>query len=173
MDLILDALLIIGLRLIDVSIGTVRIILLTRGSRWRASIIGFFETLIWVFAVTLVLQQLDDPVRMVAYAVGFGLGTALGATLERMVAVGSVLVQVVAPVGSPSTAQVLRTEGLRVTEINGEGRDGAVRLVITVVPRRKLRDVLRIVERINPAAFVTTEDVAVNDLWRRASAVRK
>jgi len=173
MDLILDSLLIIGLRLIDVSIGTVRIILLTRGSRWRASIIGFFETLIWVFAVTLVLQQLDDPVRMVAYAVGFGLGTALGATLERMVAVGSVLVQAVAPVGSPSSAQALRDEGLRATESNGEGRDGAVRLVIAVVPRRKLRDVLAVIERVNPAAFVTTEDVAVTELWRRASAVRK
>jgi uncharacterized protein YebE (UPF0316 family) len=173
MDLLFDCVLIVVLRLADVSIGTVRIILLTRGSRWRASGIGFVETLIWVFAVTIVLRELNDPVRMVAYAFGFGLGTLLGVTVERWLAVGTVLVQVVAPVTSPSSAPALREEGLRVTELNGEGRDGPVRMLISVVPRRKVARVLQVVERVNPAAFVTTEDVAVPQLWRRASAVRK
>jgi uncharacterized protein YebE (UPF0316 family) len=173
MDLLIDSLLIIALRLTDVSIGTLRIILLTRGSKWRAAGIGFVETLIWVFAVTIVLRELDDPVRMVAYAAGFGLGTLLGVSLERRLAVGTVLVQVMAPVSSPSSAEALRAEGLRVTELNAQGRDGAVRMIFCVVPRRKLRLVLDTVHRVNPAAFVTTEDVAVAQLWRRASSVRK
>jgi uncharacterized protein YebE (UPF0316 family) len=84
MDLLFDCLLIVALRLADVSIGTVRIVLLTRGSRWRAGAMGFVEPLIWVFAVTLVLQNLNDPVRMVAYAVGFGLGTVLGVTVDSL-----------------------------------------------------------------------------------------
>ncbi len=173
MELLADSLLIIALRLADVSIGTVRIILLARGSRWRAAGIGVVETLIWVFTVTLVIQELDDAVRMIAYALGFGLGTLLGVTLERRLAVGTVLVQIVAPVSSPSSAHALREMGLRVTELNGEGRDGAVRMVISVVPRRTVPAVLKLVEQVNPAAFVTTEDVAVAQPWRRASAVRK
>jgi uncharacterized protein YebE (UPF0316 family) len=173
MELLRDSLLIILLRLTDVSIGTVRIILLTRGSRWRASGIGFVETLIWVFAVTLVLQDLHDPVRMVAYAAGFGLGTVLGVTIERWLAIGTVLVQSVAPVSSPSSAVRLRAEGYRVTELNGEGLEGGVRLVITVVPRRRVNQVLELIDEVNPSAFVTTGDVAMPQLWRRASAVRK
>jgi len=173
MDLLVDSMLIIALRLADVSIGTVRIILLTRGSRWRAAGIGFVETLIWVFAVTLVVQELDDPVRMVAYAGGFAAGTLLGVTIERWLAIGNVLVQAVAPVASPSSAEALRDAGFRVTELNGAGRDGEVRIVFAVLARRRLRHALAIIERVNPAAFVTTEDIAVAQLWRRASAVRK
>jgi uncharacterized protein YebE (UPF0316 family) len=173
MELLIESLLIVLLRLTDVSIGTVRIILLTRGSRWRASGIGFVETLIWVFAVTLVLQDLNDPVRMVAYAAGFGLGTLLGVTIERWLAIGTVLVQAVAPVSSPSSAVRLRAEGFRVTELNGEGLEGGVRLVISVVPRRKVARVVELIETVNPSAFVTTEDVAMPQVWRRSSSVRK
>jgi len=173
MELLIESLLIVLLRLTDVSIGTVRIILLTRGSRWRASGIGFVETLIWVFAVTLVLRELNDPVRMVAYSAGFGLGTLLGVTIERWLAIGTVLVQAVAPVSSPSSATRLRAEGFRVTELNGEGLEGGVRMIITVVPRRRLRQVLQLVGEVNPSAFVTTEDVAMPQVWRRAPSVRK
>ncbi len=173
MDLLFDSLLIVVLRLADVSLGTVRIILLTRGSRWRPGAIGFAETLIWVVAVTLVVQELNDPARMVAYAAGFALGTVLGVTIERWLAIGNVLVQAFAPYQSPSSAGPLREAGFRVTELNGEGRDGGVRIVVLAVPRRRLRSVLEIIEHGNPAAFVTVEDIAIAQLWRRASAVRK
>ena len=83
MDLFLIALMIFGLRLVDVSLGTLRIVFLTRGEAWRAGLIGFLESLVWVFAVTLVLKHLDDPVRMIAFAAGFGAGTFVGMTIER------------------------------------------------------------------------------------------
>jgi len=170
-DLMLDALLIVGLRVVDVSIGTVRIILLTRGSRWRASGLGFVEVLIWVFAVALVVQELNDPVRMIAFAVGFSLGTLLGATVERRLAIGNVLVQAVAPVASPSSAAALRSCGFRVTEINGEGRDGEVRLVVLALPRRELKTALGTIRAINPAAFVTITDIALAPQLQPSMAV--
>lgn len=172
LDLIGATALIIALRIADVSLGTIRIILLSRGSRWRSSIIGFFEALIWVFAFAIVVRDLDDPARMVAYATGYALGTLVGATLERRLAIGTVVVQAVAPVASPSSAPLLRDAGFAVTELNGEGRDGAVRMVMTVIPRRKLKQVTRIIEEANPAAFVTTGFVGLST-QRRASSVRK
>jgi uncharacterized protein YebE (UPF0316 family) len=172
MDLILEALLIVVLRMADVSIGTIRIILLTRGSRWRASGLGFIEVLIWVFAVALVVQDLDDPVRMIAFAIGFSLGTLLGATIERWLAIGSVLVQAAAPVTSPSSAEDLRSRGFRVTEVNGEGRDGEVRIVVLVLPRKDLRTALRTIQSVNPAALVTVTDVAIAPQWQQPSWVR-
>ena len=172
MELMLEALLIVVLRMVDVSIGTIRIILLTRGSRWRASGLGFVEVLIWVFAVALVVQELDDPVRMVAFALGFSLGTLLGATIERWLAIGTVLIQAVAPVTSPSSAQALRSCGFRVTEVNGEGRDGEVRLVVLVLPRRELKTALSTIQSTNPAALVTVADVALAPQWQQPSWVR-
>jgi uncharacterized protein YebE (UPF0316 family) len=174
MTIVLDILLIIGLRLIDVSLGTLRIMLLTRGSRWRSSLIGFFESLTWVTAATIVLRDLDDPVRMVAFAFGFAAGTFLGASVERAIAVGSAVVHIVGPVGSPSTAFDLRAAGFGATVLNGEGMDGDVRMTFTVVPRRRVREVMDIVRRVNPAAFISVQDVRTTDTApRAATAVRK
>ncbi len=172
MSILLNVLFIIGLRLIDVPLGTLRIMLLTRGSRWRSGLVGFLESLTWVTAATLVLREVDDPVRMVAFATGFGLGTILGVSLERWLAPGTAVVQVVSPVASPEVAPELRSQGFGVTVLNGEGRDGDVRISLSVIPRRQLRQVLQTVRSTNPDAFTTIEDVFM-PRWPRASAVRK
>lgn len=172
MDTVLSALAIVGLRLVDVSLGTLRIMLLTRGSRWRSGIIGFFESLTWVTAASIVLRDLDDPVRMVAFAFGFAAGTVLGVSLERWLAIGTSVVHAVSPAETATAADALRAAGYRVTVLGGEGRDGEVRMAFTVVPRRRSRQVLDIVHRADPSAFVTIEDVRATPL-RGATAVRK
>jgi uncharacterized protein YebE (UPF0316 family) len=172
METVIGFLAIVGLRLIDVSLGTLRIMLLTRGSRWRSGLIGFFESLTWVTAASIVLRDLNDPVRMVAFAVGFAAGTVLGASLERLLAIGTTVVHAVSPGTTAAAADALRDAGYRVTVLGGEGRDGEIRMAFTVVPRRQARQVLSIVHRSDPAAFVTVEDVRSAPL-RAATAVRK
>lgn len=174
MDLFLSALLIFGLRLVDVSLGTFRIVLLTRGEGWKAGLIGFVESLTWVFAVSQVLRDLDDPVRMLGFAAGFGAGTLLGVAMERWLAMGTRIVRVIAPVDTPQAADALRAAGYAVTVLNGEGLQGDVRLAFSVVPRRKLKEVLAIVEEINPQAFVTFEQVRLAPGgYRSSTSVRK
>lgn len=174
MDIFLSALLIFGLRLVDVSLGTLRIVMLTRGSGWKAGLVGFFESLTWVFAASQVLGSLDDPVRMVAFALGFGAGTYLGVTIEGWLAMGTNIVRIVAPVDSPQAAPVLRENGFAATVLNGEGLHGDVRLTLTVVPRRRLRHVLELVYGANPASFVTFEHVRLPPSgYRSSSSVRK
>jgi uncharacterized protein YebE (UPF0316 family) len=173
-DLFLSVLLIFSLRLVDVSLGTLRIVLLTRGDAWKAGIVGFLESLTWVFAVSQVLRNLDDPVRMIGFAAGLGAGTLLGVLIERWIAMGTTIVRVVAPIESPQAASDLRAAGYAVTVLNGEGRVGDVRLAITVVPRRRVRSVLGIIYRANPAAFVTFESVRIPPSgFRTATSVRK
>ena len=109
-----------------------------------------------------------------SFAAGFGAGTLLGVTIERWVAMGTSIVRIVAPVDSPQSAVPLREAGFGVTVFNGEGLQGDVRLALTVVPRRRLREVLGIVYRANPAAFVTIQHVKVARAgYRSATAVRK
>ncbi|MCB2223000.1 MAG: DUF2179 domain-containing protein [Actinobacteria bacterium] len=174
MDLFLSALLIFGLRLVDVSLGTIRIVLLTRGDAWKAGLVGFVESLTWVVAVSQVLGNLNDPVRMLGFAAGFGTGTFVGVMIERWLAMGTYVVRIVAPVSSPQAADALRAAGYPVTVFNGEGRDGEVRLAMSVVRRRQTKDVLRIVYEANPAAFVTFEHARLPSAsLRAATSVRK
>jgi len=170
MSLFLGALLIFGLRLIDVSLGAIRIVMVVRGERWIAGLLGFFESLTWVVAAGLVFSNLDSPVRMVSYAAGFGAGTVLGSTVERKIAIGKSVMRVITAVEAPEVAPALRDAGFGVTVVNAEGRKGEVRLAFTVIPRRRAREVLSIVYAVNPDAFVTIEDVSTPEVHARRSS---
>lgn len=154
---LLGSLVIVVLRIADVALGTLRIAMLVRGRRRLAGTFSFFEALVWLLAAAQVLTNLDSPVQFVAYAVGYALGTVLGVSLERWIAIGDTLLRVVAPVDSARSADLLREAGFVVTELNARGRDGEVRIILTVIPRRRMKQALRIVADANPEAFVTFE----------------
>ncbi|MFA5550867.1 MAG: DUF5698 domain-containing protein [Trueperaceae bacterium] len=157
LSLVLSALLIFALRIVDVSLGTLRIGFLVRGERRLAGLFGFFESLIWLIAAAQVLSNLDSPLKFVAYAAGYAAGTMLGVSIERWLAIGETIMRVVAPVDSPSVEESLRGAGFYVTVLNARGRDGDVRVSFSVLPRRRMQQALKIVSSINPQAFVTFE----------------
>ena len=175
LETILGAALIFAMRVVDVSIGTVRMITLMRGRVGLAAFMGFFESLTWVIAASVVFSNLGDPLRVIAFAGGFGMGVLVGGMVERRIAMGTAFVRIVAPLHTPEVALRLRSEGYAVTVLNAEGRDGEVRLSFLVIPRRKVKEALAIVHSINPDAFVTVEEVHLPDLerMRRAATVRK
>jgi uncharacterized protein YebE (UPF0316 family) len=175
MELALSALGIFLLRIGDVSIASVRIVTLMRGRIGLAALLGFFESLLWVSAAAIVFSNLDNPIRIVAFAAGFAAGTLLGGHIERWLALGTAFIRIVAPVETPSVANALRSNGFPVTVVNAEGRDGEVRVTFLVLPRRRIKTALGIVHDTNPAAFVTVEDIRIAEVARRqgANAVRK
>lgn len=155
----LGALGIFFLRILDVSIGTLRIGMLVRGRRGLASFLSFFESLIWLIAAAGVLASLSHPIQFVAYAGGYAAGTLLGATIEGWLAVGKVVVRIIAPVSAPDLLSPLREAGYYVTAVNASGRDGEVKLMYSVIPRKRVKRMIGLVEGIYPKAFVTIEEV--------------
>lgn len=170
----LGALLIFFMRVTDVSLGGIRIVMLVRGRKWIAGVLGFFESLVWVLAAGLVLTNLDSPLRIIAFAGGFAVGTVLGGTIEGWIAMGQSVLRVITPTHTPAVAPALREAGFGVTVLNAEGRNGEVQLAFTVVPRRRNTEVLSIIHKHNPDAFVTLEDVSTPEVrLMRGSRVRK
>ncbi len=173
---IVGALVIFAMRIVDVSIGTVRIIVMLRGHLRLSTVLGFFESLTWVVAASLVFSNLGDPVRVIAFSSGFASGILVGGLLERRIALGTAFIRVVAPVDSPHVAPSLREQRFPVTVVNAEGTSGEVRISFLVIPRKDTARALAIVHETNPQAFVTVEDVALPDLQRvarRQSGLRK
>jgi uncharacterized protein YebE (UPF0316 family) len=174
MDLGVDLLFIFVLRLLDVGMATVRIVLLGKGRKLAATGLGFVEALVWVLAISRVLDGLDDPLRMVAFAAGFAAGTYLGALVEEWMALGQVLVRVIAPVESPEVATVLRENDFGATVVNGDGMAGEVRITFSVVPRRESKRVSRLIHQQNPDAYVTVESTtSIDQPHRHERDVRK
>jgi uncharacterized protein YebE (UPF0316 family) len=165
---------IVALRLIDVSIGALRIQYLVRGQRVVAGLLGFFESLTWVIAAGIVLTNVDEWYKVVAYAGGYGLGTALGGALDSWIASGQVFLRVLAPSDTPTVATQLRDLGFGVTVLNGEGLQGDVRLTILAIQRRRQNEALQVIQELNPDAFVTVDAVsAASANAMKANRLRK
>ena len=159
MNILIAALSIFLLRLLDQTLGTLRILYVNKGKPLFGAILGFIESAIWIVAISQVIQDLNDPFLIFGYALGFAAGTIMGSYIENTIAIGDIVVRIFVPKDSDSekVAEQLRTNGLGVTIINGEGMQGEVTIAWCVTPRKRLKEVMRIVSEITPDAYVTTE----------------
>lgn len=149
---------IFALRIVDVSLSTVRMLLAVRGHRTVVPFIGFFEVLIWVFAVGNAIRFLDSPLHLLGYAAGFATGSVVGLMIEERLAIGFGTIRVVSRHAGVEMAQALRDLGFGVTEFGAQGRDGRVEVMYTVCKRRDIPRVLTEVERWDRQAFITVEE---------------
>ena len=151
---------IFALRIVDVSMGTVRVLVMVRGQRVLAAVIGFFEVLVWIVAVGSALQHLGSPYHVVGYAGGFAAGTFVGIGVERLLALGKVVVRAIIPDEDDGrTAHALREEGYAITEIDGRGREGPVDVLNAVVDRKEAARVVEAIETKVPRSFITVEEL--------------
>ncbi|PLY01324.1 MAG: hypothetical protein C0622_07520 [Desulfuromonas sp.] len=146
-------------RIIDVSIGTLRIIFVARGLKYFAALLGFFESLIWLLAVTQVMQNLTSWQTYVAFSLGFAAGNFVGVTLEEKIAIGNLLVRVITRKEADELVHVLWDAGYGVTSVDAQGESGPVKLIFTIAKRRNLAKILGIIKQYNPNAFYTIEDM--------------
>lgn len=152
-------LLIFTARVADVSLGTVRFIMVARGYKYIAPWIGFIEILIWIVAIGQIMQNLSNWVCYVAYAAGFATGNFVGMWLAEKIPLGTIIVRVVTQRDALNLLTALRQADYGVTSLVGEGSQGPVQILFTVISRRKLSDVIQLVQKHNPLAFYTIEDV--------------
>ena len=145
---------IFSLRIVASSIGTIRVISIVRGRITQSVVLGFFEILIWLGVVsTVVLNVREEPVLMVAYAVGFAAGSALGMILERKMALGSSVALMISREKGLEIARELRGMGQRLTTIQGEGRDGPRVLLYVTAARRDLSKIIETAKSVDPDLF--------------------
>ncbi|QOJ18063.1 MAG: DUF2179 domain-containing protein [Phycisphaeraceae bacterium] len=146
-------------RICDVSIGTVRSMLVVAGYQIVPAIMGFFEVLIWVLAVGSAIRYLDNPWALMGYAGGYATGVILGVKCEERLALGYRILRIISIDKNIELATALRTAGYRVTRVEGEGRDGKVEVDFLVVKRRQVSEIRALVRQIAPRAFITVERV--------------
>lgn len=156
---ILVMLIIFLLRVSDMSLDTIRVLFVFRGRKGLAWLLGFFQSLLFVIAITSVLANLDNPWNIVAYAAGFATGNVVGMYIENWLAVGHIHMTIFSPFSGPRIADELRNVGFGVTEVSGRGRSGMVSVLHVAVLRKKVHEVEKIVLEMDKDAFVTAQDV--------------
>jgi uncharacterized protein YebE (UPF0316 family) len=156
---ILLPLFIFCLRICDVSLDTMRIIFMTKGYRNIAPVIGFFEVLIWIVAITRIMQNLDNWISYVAYAAGFATGNYVGMVLDEKLAIGYELIRVITGFDSGALVNALRSQGFGVTTLKASGMQGEVGIVDIIVNRKNQKQAIDLIKQHNPGAFFTIENI--------------
>jgi len=146
-------------RITDQTIGTIRLIYAAKGFKYLAPVVGFFESFIWLTAISQIMKHLDNIYCYFAFAGGFAMGNFFGIFLEQKISVGVVLVRVILQKYEDALGDNLRAAGFGFTLIDATGREGSVKLLFSTIHRRELKKYLKIVHGIRPNAFYTVEDI--------------
>jgi uncharacterized protein YebE (UPF0316 family) len=161
---ILMPILIFLARICDVSIGTMRIIFVSKGKRNIAPILGFFEVLIWITAISKIMENLDHYINFIAYAAGFATGNFVGMIIEEKLAMGILMIRVFAYENGDEMVQSLNKQGFGATVVEAHGAREKIDLIYSIVKRNELANVLNIITNMNPKIFYTIEEVkSVNE----------
>jgi uncharacterized protein YebE (UPF0316 family) len=146
-------------RILDVSIGTLRLIFVSRGYKYYAPMLGFFEVIIWLLAIGQIMQHLDNLMCYVAYGLGFATGNYIGIILDEKLSLGTILVRIVPKKDPTDLINRLRAEEFGASLVDIEGMTGKLKMIFAIIKRKDLKEVMAIINDCNPNAFVTIEDV--------------
>lgn len=148
-----------GLRSVDLTLSTLRLVALIRGRGRVAWVVAVFEAVLFVLGAAGLLSNLGNPWNILAYAAGFATGNVIGMTLERGLMPGHSMLRIYSAGRGGAIAAALREFGRGVTEIPTRGLEGMVDLIFCYVPRTQSRRARRQVVAIDPAAVITVENV--------------
>lgn len=147
------------LRIGDVTLGTLRILYVSRGMKTLSMVFAFFEVLIWLFAVGQILSNLTHAANYIAFAAGYAAGNYAGIWVEERINLGYLLLRVFVRQGSEALAATLRAAGFGVTRVSACGTEGPAEVLLTVIRRRDCVAALNLIRQQAPQAFYTTEEV--------------
>lgn len=152
---------ILVLKMIEVSLATLRIVLITKDERVKGAFIAFFEVILWVFLVATVLDNITgDPIKVLVYALGFALGNFLGSKIENYLAIGNTNVEVITHRADGKKVSLkLRNEGYAVTEVSAKGMNDKRVILYVRVPRKQVKPTVKLIQQVENDVVITINDI--------------
>lgn len=156
---LLAGLFVFTMRVIDMSLDTLRLLFVMRGRKFLAGGIGVIQATVFILAVSTVLRGPLDPFTVAGYALGFGAGVIIGMLAEQRLALGHAMLRVYSPASGPAIAEALRAARFAVTEFTAHGRDGEITVINSAIARRDIGKTQDIIKQIDPGAFITVDEI--------------
>lgn len=157
LEALIGAFAIMLMRMVDVTLGTFRTLMVVQSKKYTSGIIGFFEVLIWIFAMRYIVQHMDETINLIFYALGFGIGNVLGITLDQKFAIGFVQLNIISKKHIDEIAAELRASRFAATIIPAEGDSGSSSILLTIIKRKEQKVIMKLIESIDKDAFITVQ----------------
>jgi uncharacterized protein YebE (UPF0316 family) len=146
-------------RIVDQTIGTLRLIFSAKGLKNLAPFFAFFESIIWLIAISQIMKNLDNVFCYVAFAAGYATGNYFGILLEEKISVGTAVIRVIPKKDTSALIEYLRSQNYGVTVVNVDGMNGPTKMLFTTILRKDAKKVINIIKEFNPTAFYTIDEV--------------
>jgi uncharacterized protein YebE (UPF0316 family) len=149
-------------KIIEVTVSTLRLILISKGYRREGTILSFVEIVLWTFVASRVIMGIAEaPIKGIVYSIGFSIGVYLGSRIEGYIAMGRVLIQtIVAKEHAVPVTTSLRQKGYAVTTMDAQGRDAEKTVMMIFANRKGKEEIISEIQRLDSTAMIITNDVA-------------
>jgi len=164
-------------RVCDVTLGTIRIIFVSKGIKYLAPIIGFFEVLLWLLAIGQIMQNLNNVFYFLFYAGGFAAGNFVGIIIDEKLSIGTVGIRVIPKNDVSLLIDALRKAKFSITSADAEGDNGPVKIIYSIIKRKNADLFIKLVKRHDSQAFYSIQDIRYvydvfphikTSVWRRS-----
>ena len=152
-------LLIFFARICDQTIGTLRLIFVSKGFKHIVPFLAFFEAMIWLIAISQILSHLENAVTFLAYGLGFAMGNYVGMLLEERLSIGSIIIRIFSKEHISEFVEVLQKHNYGYTIINAEGSTGELKIIFSIINRKYLSHLIEHIKAIDSNTFYTIEEV--------------
>ena len=146
-------------RICDVTIGTVRIMLVARGRKVIAPLLGFVEMIIWILVIRQIMLQISNWTSYIGFAGGFAVGNYVGMYIEEKLAMGIQVIRIITNKDAKELFNHLKEAGYGLTIVDAQGATGQVNIILTIVKRSDQQKIVKMIQQFNPNAFYSVEDV--------------
>ena len=146
-------------RVIDVTLGTLRVIFVSKGAKNIAPFVGFFEVLIWIIIISQIFARANDWIAYLSFAAGYATGSYVGIMIEKRIAYGVVLCRIYTQKDGMELVQKLNKMNFGATKIHGEGSVHQVSIIESVINRNQMEPLERLLIGFDPNIFYVVEDV--------------
>lgn len=152
---------IFSLKFIEVTVSTLRIVIVTKGERLKGAFIAFFEVMLWVYVASLVISGItEDPIKIIIYGAAFASGNYLGSTLEEKLALGTINLQAIVSLAhGKKLVAYIRDRGYAVTSVKGEGLESEKMILYMHTPRKKVKTLMSLLREQDPSIVITIHEI--------------
>ncbi|MGB0369211.1 MAG: DUF2179 domain-containing protein, partial [Flavobacteriales bacterium] len=150
-------------RTVDTSLGTLRIVMISRGNRKAVRLVGFVEVLLWVIAIGQIIQNLNNWAGYLAWALGFTVGSMIGFKIEDRLALGKHQLRIITSQPLEGFLSALKKLNQGYTVFDGEGATGPVKQVFLILNRQNNQEITGLVNEHIPTSFCSVSDVMATD----------
>ncbi len=146
-------------RIIDQTVGTLRLIFVSKGFKFLAPLLGFFESIIWLIAISQIIKNLDNIACFIAYGIGFAVGNYVGIWLEEKISIGTVVIRIIPRSENTALIEKLKESNFGFTSVDASGSMGKVKMIFSIIKRKDAKHLISIINEYNPNSFYTIEEV--------------